>query len=375
VRKLVPGLIVLVSLMGGTPPLRDEQIAGTWQGLLKEGSRELRLVFKVAFEHGRLTAVNYSLDESGAPIPVSAISRNGSTIKMSIAAVSGRFEGKLSADGNTISGTFTRLNTAPLTLVRATNGSAWAIPEPEAPRKMMAADVMPQFEVATIKPSGPDGQFAIRLYTGGLVVATSATAGDLIRFAYDVHPRQIIGGRGWIDSERYDVTGKPDTVGTPSLPQAKAMMRKLLADRFALDFHREQREMSVYAITIAKGAPKLGASNSGGDVLPSFRTTANGIFALNATIQEFAQILQANFLDQPVVDMTGLGLARYAFTLKWTPDPSQAGASRANNQTDDADSPPDLFTAFQQQLGLKLQLTKGRAEVLVIGGIEQPSAN
>jgi uncharacterized protein (TIGR03435 family) len=231
---------------------------------------------------------------------------------------------------------------------------------------MMPADAMPEFEVATIKPSRPEERFAIRLYPSGVLDATSAALSDLIRFAYDVHPRQVAGGPGWIDSERYDVTAKPDIPGTPTLQQSKAMVRKLLADRFALEFHREKREMSIYAITIAQGTLKLTPSSSGANVLPSFRTAPNRIFAQNATIAEFAEIMQANLMDEPVMDRTGLGMNRYAFTLKWTPDRAQA---------DDPEAPPDLFTAFQQQLGLRLQQTKAPADVLVIDRVEKPSAN
>jgi uncharacterized protein (TIGR03435 family) len=366
VTKLLLGFIALASLGGSILLAQDSQITGTWQGRLKEGSRELRVVFTISIENDRLTAVNYVLDDGGNPIPVSTISRNGSTIKLTIPDLSATFEGRLSPDGNTISGTYTRLDPTSLTLVRATKDNAWLIPQAEPPPRLMPADAVPEFEVATIKPSRQDERFAILLYPGGTFAATSASLGDLIRFAYDVHPRQISGGPGWLDSDKYDITAKPDIPGTPSARQSKMMMRKLLADRFGLEFHREQKEMSVYAITLMQGPPKVTASSGGADLIASFRTASNRIAATNSTIAEFAEIMQANILDQPVLDRTGLGSARYAFTLKWTPDQS------TSQPDDDA---PDLFTAFQQQLGLRLQPTKALADVLVIDRAEKPSAN
>jgi uncharacterized protein (TIGR03435 family) len=366
VSKLLLGLIALASLGGSILLAQDSLITGTWQGRLREGSRELQVVFTISIENNRLTALNYVLDDGGMPIPVRTISRNGSTIRLTIPDLSATFEGRLSPDGNTISGTYTRLDPTSLTLVRATKDNAWPIPEAEPPPRMMAADANPEFEVATVKPAQPEERFAIRLYPGGTLAATSASLSDLIRFAYDVHPRQISGGPGWLDSDRYDVTAKPDLPGTPSAQQSKTMMRKLLVDRFGLAFHREQKEMSVYAITLAEGPPKLTTSSSSPSSLASFRTAPNRIAATNSTIAEFAEIMQANIMDEPVVDRTGLGAARYAFTLKWTPDQSTPQAD---------DDSPDLFTAFQQQLGLKLQPTKSIADVLVIDRAGKPSAN
>lgn len=378
-RKLFLSLAAL-SLAALVCPARaaspqDQRLEGTWQGTLKEGTRELRLVFKISLENGKLTAVNYNLDEGAVPVKVSAITRSGSTVKMSLATVAGRFEGKLSSDGNTISGTFSRLTKSPLTLQRATAETAWTIPDAPEALQMLAADAKPEFEVVTIKPSKLDERFAIRLYPGGTLEAVYATLSDLIRFAYEVHPSQISGGPGWIDSERFDLTGKSNGGATPSLQQSRGMVRQVLSERFALEFHREKREMSVYSITIVNGGTKLTASPPGPTVLPSFRTTANGIVAQNASMADFAQILQANFLDQPVIDRTELGNSRFAFTLKWTPDAALAVAGRpAAPQNDDSDA-PDLFTAFQQQLGLKLQSTRSAADVLVIDRAEKPSAN
>ena len=82
---------------------------------------------------------------------------------------------------------------------------------------------------------------------------TSTTVSDLIKFAYDLHPRQITRGPSWLESEKYDITAKPDTAGIPNPAQLKMMVQKLLKERFQLTFHNEKKELSVYAITVAKG--------------------------------------------------------------------------------------------------------------------------
>jgi uncharacterized protein (TIGR03435 family) len=158
------------------------------------------------------------------------------------------------------------------------------------------------------------------------------------------------------------------------------MMQKLLAERFQLTFHRDKKEMSVYAITMTKGGHKL-TKNEGKGNLPGFSGGGpRGMVVRNATIAEWATVLQANSLDQPVVDQTGLGTQRWDFILKWTPDGSQNsfGGAPPNSQPaapGDAAPPPDIYAAFQQQLGLKLESTKAPAEVLVIDRVEKPSEN
>jgi len=157
------------------------------------------------------------------------------------------------------------------------------------------------------------------------------------------------------------------------------MVQKLLSDRFRLAFHREKKEQSVYAITIAKNGPKLTKSESPLN-LPGFGLPPRRMIVRNATMEALAHVLQANLLEQPVVDQTGLGSTRYDFILNYTPDLSQLsrlGAPQTEPQPrpGDADAPPDLFTAFQQQLGLEVKSIKAPADVLVIDRAEKPSEN
>lgn len=377
-KKLMLCMIAVVAL--SSTALYAQNIAGTWQGTLNM-PRELRIVIKITQENDKLQGTLYSIDQQSPPIPANQTTREGSTIKMTIPAIGGTYEGKLSADGNSITGTFTQGIAQPLNLVRATPETAWAIPEPPPPPKQMAADANPAFEVATIKPARPEGRFSILVNRSAMLNTTNTSVSDLIKFAYGVHPRQIVNGPSWLESEKFDVTGKPDTEGIPNLEQLKTMMQKLLADRFQLKFHREKKELSVYAITVTKTGSKI-AKNTIGGALPGFGGPPQNFNVRNSTMADFAMVLQANILDRPVVDQTGFGDVRYDFTLKWTPDAGQAGLGGAPpnpNAPPPAqhpdDAPPDIFTAFQQQLGLKLESVKAPVDAIVIDRLEKPSEN
>jgi uncharacterized protein (TIGR03435 family) len=269
----------------------------------------------------------------------------------------------------------------PLNLVRATPETAWTIPDPLPPPQIMAGDAKPGFEVTTIKPAKPGSGHTITVNRSGIFNATSLSLSDLIKWAYDVHPRQITKGPAWIETEKFDITAKPDTPGIPNHEQVKAMMQKMLADRFQLAFHREKRDLPVYAIAIAKGGPKLTKSESPAN-LPGFGMAPGRMMIRNATMAEVASVVLASILEQPVIDQTELGTTRYDFILKFTPDAQQLaqlglpgdGRGPAPPPPGD-DAPPDLFTAFQQQLGLRLESTKAQVDVLVIDKAEKPSEN
>jgi uncharacterized protein (TIGR03435 family) len=232
----------------------------------------------------------------------------------------------------------------------------------------MASRAKPAFEVSTIKPAAPDRNFSFTVSPGGLVNTTNTSLFDLIKLVYDLHPAQIVGAPGWIEDEKFDISAKADTPGKPSLPQLKLMMQGLFADRFHLAFHREKKEMTAYVITEAKGGAKLEKNDSDPNGLPSFSGSGQqGMRVSNMTMAEFAPAMQATFLDRPVVDQTGFGKQRYNFVLKWTPDSAPA--------SDRPDAPPDIFTAFQQQLGLRLESTKATVEVMVIDHVEKPGEN
>src|SRR5262249_27892065 len=218
-RKLISFMIGLAVFSGDA--LFAQNFNGTWQGTLKI-PRELRIVIKISVgADDKLKAELYSIDQQSPAIPASQISRDVSTLKMTVVAIGGSYEGKLSADGSTITGTFTQGAAQPLNLVRATPETAWAIPEPLPPPKTMAADANPGFEVSTIKPAKPEGRFSITVNRSAMLNTTSTSLRDLMQFAYDLHPRQITGGPAWLESDKYDITAKPDTEGIPNVNQLK----------------------------------------------------------------------------------------------------------------------------------------------------------
>lgn len=384
-RKLT---LFVVALAASASALFAQTLTGTWQGALKIPQLpkgELRIVIKISTtDKDTLKAVMYSIDQGGQAIPAESVKQSGSGLKITVPALNGTYEGTLSADGTTIAGTWTQGAPLPLTLVKATATTAWAIPEPLPPPKMMDVKAKPEFEVATIKPSDPKRPgWGITVNRSGMFITLNTTLADLIKFAYSVHPKQIIGAPAWGDSDKFDVSAKPDTPGMPSVIQMRAMLQKLLADRFSLAFHNEKKEMSAYAITVAKGGDKLKKEENSPVPIPGFGgMPQRGFMVRNATIAEFAAVIQAQFMEQPVVDQTGLGGTRYSFILKWTPDPSQnAGFGRgpvsANPQPPpvDPDAPPDLFAAMDQQLGLQMKGTKAPIDVMVIDKVQKPSEN
>jgi uncharacterized protein (TIGR03435 family) len=191
------------------------------------------------------------------------------------------------------------------------------------------------------------------------VSAVGTTVNDLIVFAYGAHVRQISGAPAWVESDKLDIAGKPEGGGRPNPNQFKTMLQKLLADRFQLAFHRDKKQLTVYALTVGKNGPKLTRSEAASPI-PNLPFRLGNLPASNATMEEFAGVMQAH-LDRPVVDQTGLK-GRFDFQLQWTPDETQSDSLRGPGPQpkppEGAETQPDLFTAIQQQLGLKLESTR-----------------
>jgi uncharacterized protein (TIGR03435 family) len=373
--KILIRSIVALAMLSASAVAQAPNLTGNWQGTLQAG-QELRVIFAIAnADGGGLRATMYSIDQGGQGIPVSSVTLQGSTLRMSVTGIGGNYEGTVSADGQSIAGNWSQgAGNLSLTLRRATPDTAWAIPAPPKPMDPNAPAV---FEVATIKPSIPDRPGKVFTVKGRQVLTINTTANDLITFSYDLHARQIVGGPPWMESEKYDVTGQPESQGVPSRVQLSAMMKKLLEDRFKFTFHREKRELPVYAITLLPGGHKLTRNDNNPNGLPGLFFKGLGTLpAQNATMGDFAGVMQTAVLDRPVIDRTGLQ-GRWDFTLRWTPDESQFVnmGVRVPAPSNDPDAPPGIFTAFQEQLGLKLESTRGPVEVLVVDRIEKPSEN
>jgi uncharacterized protein (TIGR03435 family) len=241
-----------------------------------------------------------------------------------------------------------------------------------------------EFEVATIKPTPPDWSSArfIRMQSARRFVAKNHALKTLIAAAYNLTPRAISGGPTWVDSDRYDILAESPSGVRPNLDEQMSMLRKLLADRFKLTFHREQKEFSVYALTVAKNGSKLKESTVSPDASPEgppplvFVVSPQSLHlpGRNATMAELASVFQRAALDRPVIDKTGLS-GRYDFDLEFTPDETQFDRAFTNRANADDAAKPGLFAAMQEQLGLRLEATRGPIEALVIDHVERPSEN
>jgi uncharacterized protein (TIGR03435 family) len=360
------GLVDAAKSRAQTPTdTKTQSIADTWQGTLHTG-RDLRTVVKISkADDGGYKAVLYNIDQSGDGITASKITLDGTTVKITLAF--GSYEGTLDAGPNPL----------PLILTRATPDTAWTIPPPEV---KMDPNAKPGFEVATIKPSPPDRPGKNFGFRGGHFLSRNTNLNDLIAFAYGLHAKQIVDAPAWFGTDLYDIEGKPDVEGRPSPKQMQTMVQGLLTDRFQLKFHHDKRELSVYVISVANGGPKMTKSTAGPDDPIGFGLRGLGdLVVRNLTMTGFATWMQSGVMDKPVVDQTELS-DRYDFTLKWTPDESQFAQFRGTGTvvptpTDDPKAPPSLYTAMQEQLGLKMGPAKFPDDVIVIDHAEKPSEN
>lgn len=377
--KWIFPIVALATLPFGT--LLAQDITGNWQGklVLPQPPNEMRVLFKISKgDGGVLKATLYTVDQPNPGFPSSAVTLQGGNVKITIPSIGGTYEGKLDSDAITLTGNWTvGEKPLPLTLAHVKDDAAWEIPKPPPPPKMMPADADPAFEVVTVKPSVPGRPGKAFQSTRTEVRSVNTSVADLMVFAYGVHPRQISGGPGWVESDKYDLEGKPEG-GVPNNKQFRVMLQKLLADRFQLKFHHDKKELTVYALTVGKNGPKLTKNDSGGASPALFFRGLGNLPARNATMEEFAGAMQSAVLDRPVVDHTGLE-GRFDFQLQWTPDETQfldlrpPGAPPAPPPGTEVF--PDLFSAIQQQLGLKLESAKAQIDVLVIDKIERPSEN
>jgi len=236
------------------------------------------------------------------------------------------------------------------------------------------------FDVATIKPAAPEPGRFIRMQSAHRFYAKGYTLKLLVGAAYNLNPHAISGGPVWIESDKYDILAGTPGEARPNVDEQMSMLRNLLADRFGLRFHREDKEMAIYALSVARGGSKLKESTGPADGLPELVSVVfpekEGGFHLqlparNASMAQFTSMMQRAVVDRPVVDRTGL-MGRYDFDLEWTPDETQFGGELASSA---AVTKPDLFAAVQLQLGLRLEGTKGPVAAIAIDAVRRPSEN
>jgi uncharacterized protein (TIGR03435 family) len=247
----------------------------------------------------------------------------------------------------------------------------------------------PAFEVASIKPNtSGDGRVLMMPQPGGRLNLVNVPLRLMIRNAYRVQDFQIVGGPDWMGTARYDVIAKAET-GNPSQEELQLMMRALLADRFKLVVRSDKREMPTYALVTARSDGKLGTAlrksdaDCGGAAAPpapgqvprcGFMVGFGNLKARGSTLAALASSL-STFAGRIVVDRTGLP-GGFDADLTWTPDNLPRAQSdqpvTVNGIAIDPNG-PSLFMALQEQLGLKLESTKGLVDVMVIDRAEKPA--
>jgi uncharacterized protein (TIGR03435 family) len=222
----------------------------------------------------------------------------------------------------------------------------------------------PAFETASVKPAPPNPTDYGIDTDPGLLRVEAQTLHDMVRLAYEVNDSQVAGGPKWADSDRFDVTARAK--GRAGDKELYAMLQTLLADRFKLSIHREMRTAQGYGLLIAKGGIKMQKT----EVTDSHSSGGRGkIEAQGYSMAQFAERL-SRLMKAPVEDATQ-NTGRYNFTLKW--DPASTSGRLGENQGDS--DQPTIFTALEEQLGLKLEARKVTMEVIVIDRAEKPSEN
>jgi uncharacterized protein (TIGR03435 family) len=249
--------------------------------------------------------------------------------------------------------------------------------------QVVPASSLPAFDVASIKASSPDAGLKVDFAAGGRLVITHGTLRFLIKIAYDVTDDQIVGGPSWINSTRFDLEGKllhpkggdPQTMTKEQIllfhGPTRLRLQRLLADRFQLELRKDSKAMPVFALVAGKNGPKLKASTTTG--APEITFDHGILQAKRMDMPTLARFLSEGQVGRPVEDATGIS-GLYDLRLEWTPDPNlnplQAAAAQAP-----ADTGISIFSALQQQLGLRLEPKTDTADTLVVTRAELPSAN
>lgn len=228
------------------------------------------------------------------------------------------------------------------------------------------------YEVISITQSKTASEDSgIRSTPDGIVVS-NAPLGWLVRNAYDlISDDQLSGLPGWADSLHYDIQAKMDDETIAAFKnltrderrhREQLLLEALLVDRCGLKVHHETKQLPVYDLVIAKGGLKMKESEAGEG---GWFTGNSGRFDGTSTPVEGLLYSLSSELGRLVIDKTGLGGRRFDFKLRWTPE----------EQSGTPDAGPSLFSAIEEQLGLKLVSSRGPVETVVVDHIEKPSPN
>jgi uncharacterized protein (TIGR03435 family) len=239
----------------------------------------------------------------------------------------------------------------------------------------------PTFDVASIRENTTHDQHThssiYNTWTNARFTATNVPLKMLLQFSYGMPESRILGAPAWVDSTTFDIEAKSDAsideqmgklTSDLAKPQKLAMLQALLADRFKLATHTETRQLPIYSLVLAKGGPKL-KPNVHGRYVGTGRNTIT-VQGGDDSLATLADKL-ADMVGRVVVNNTGI-TGPFDIALKWTPDDQPPPLI---NGAPDPNPPPDIFTALQEQLGLKLESSRGPVPVLVIDHVAMPSEN
>jgi uncharacterized protein (TIGR03435 family) len=219
------------------------------------------------------------------------------------------------------------------------------------------------FDVVSVRLNTTGAGRSSERTNSGHVMAENITPSSMIQQAFGVRTSQIAGAPGWIETDKYDLNATTGATKDLNDVELQPYWKSLLATRFRMKYHSETKEMQIYSLTVAKGGQKLTENTAGGDTSTHITNNAqhSSLTSTHISMPNFAGLL-ARRMDRTVVDKTGLTGA-YDVKLEWLPDLSQDTGSAS------------IFTALQDQLGLKLESEKGPVEVIVIDSLEKPTEN
>jgi len=252
---------------------------------------------------------------------------------------------------------------------------AYAAQNTPAAQADSTAVKLPVYDIVSIKPAKPGSVGSGFRWDKDTFSATNVSLKYLVSMAYDIKPELISGVTGPVDSARFDVIAKmldpnPDVLKKLSNKQRQSMLLPFLEERFQMKAHTETRILPVYDMVTTKDGPKFKPSPDAAKPSPGW-SAGNGTFAAHDLSMTTVASVLTDLVHRTVIDKTGL-TGNYSFDLKWTPDDAPAPSASANPSTD---SGPSIFTALQEQLGLKLKPAKGPVETLVVDHVAMPSEN
>ena len=358
------GLVLLAQTAGPA-------ITGTWQGVVALPSgNSVRVVFAVAKNpdgslHGGIRYI-----DANAGLAFTTIVFRAPDLTVTQAVTSMTYHGRLSADGQSIIGTWSQGNLSlPLTLTLATSATLW---KPAGPGPM-AADADPSYDVAVIKPSLPEEQHPIWNLRGAEFRATGTSAAELIKIVYKIRGRQIMNAPAWVEQDKFDITARPDTPGVPTEDQSRIMIRKLLAERFHLVCHTATQDFPVLVMTLDPKGPRPVLSDPDFNVHGGMLLRQEGgeaqLHLSGVNMQEFLKDLMDRYRDKQIVDETGL-TGTYDITLRLP-----AAALQGIGDGGAEDEVGSDYIAAAEHAGFKFVSKKAPLPVVIVDHIDPPTPN